>query len=447
LSAHVMTTAEVAALFSPESRWQSWLDVEAALAVAEAKLDMIPEAAAREIQRKAHMDALDVPAMKAEMARSKAPVLAMVHALAHACDGDAGRFVHWGGTTQNIILTGRVLQMRKVHTAILARMADCLDAMAQLAEDGADMVMAGRTNRQHALPITFGFKVAAWIEEFARFETRFRQIEPRLFSLVFGGAIGAMQAFGEKGPALTERMGAQLGLQPVLVPTRAMLDHFVEYIMLLALFGTTCSKIAREIYALMSDEIGEVYEDLGDAVIGSSTMPQKNNPKICVSVIAKASRLKGHVLPAMDSTQMSHEGDASVTQGLYATIDEACPLAYDVVRETHQLLMCVRPVPARMQQNLMLSRGMIAAENVMMVLARVAGRQEAHDIVHTAAVEARKNQTLLLDALMAMDLVRDNVSEEALKEAMRPENYTGHSVALARQAIAMAAEAAARLRT
>jgi 3-carboxy-cis,cis-muconate cycloisomerase len=443
----LMTTAEVAALFSPESRWQSWLDVEAALAAAQAGLGVIPEAAAMEIGRKARLDALDVPAMKAEMARSKASVLALVHALANACEGDAGHFVHWGGTTQNIILTGRVLQMRKVHTAILGRMANCLDAMARLAEDGAEVVMAGRTNLQHALPITFGFKVAAWIEEFTRFESRFRQIEPRLFSLVFGGAIGAMQAFGEHGPALTDRMGAHLGLRPVVVPTRAMLDHFVEYIMLLALFGTTCSKIAREAYALMSDEIGEVFEDLGDEVIGSSTMPQKTNPKICVSVIAKASRLKGHVLPAMDSTQLSHEGDASANQGLYVTIDAACPLAYEVVRETEQLMTCLRPVPERMRQNLMLSRGMIAAENVMMVLARITGRQKAHDIVHTAAVEARKNQTLLLDALLAMEQVRDNISEEALKEAMQPENYTGHSVDITRKSIAMAGESAARLRT
>jgi len=446
LPTQLMTTAEVEALFSPESRWQSWLDVEAALAAAQAGLGAIPQEAALEIGRKARLEALDLPAMKAEMTRSKAAVLALVHALANACEGDAGHFVHWGGTTQNIILTGRVLQMRKVHTAILARMANCLDAMIRLAEDGADVAMAGRTNRQHALPITFGFKVAAWIEEFTRFETRFRQIEPRLFSLVFGGAIGAMQAFGDHGPALTDRMGASLGLRPVLVPTRAMLDHFVEYIMLLALFGTTCSKIAREIYALMSDEIGEVLEDLGDDVIGSSTMPQKNNPKLCVSVIAKASRLKGHVLPAMDSTQPSHEGDASATLGLYATIDAACPLAYDVVRETELLLTCLRPVPERMQQNLMLSRGMIAAENVMMVLARKTGRQEAHDIVHTAAVEARRHRTLLLDALLAMDQVRGKISEEELEAAMRPENYTGRSVVITRQSIEMAVAAAARLR-
>lgn len=447
MSTHLMTTAEVDALFSPEARWQSWLDVEAALAASEAELGMIPEAAALEIGRKARLDALDVPAMRAEMARSKASVLALVHALADACDGDAGHYVHWGGTTQNIILTGRVLQIRKVHAAILARMANCLDGMARLAEDGAEMVMAGRTNRQHALPITFGFKVAGWIEEFTRFETRFRQVEPRVFSLVFGGAIGAMQAFAENGPAVAERMGARLGLNPVLVPTRAMLDHFAEYILLLALFGTTCSKIAREVYALMSDEIGEALEDLGDGVIGSSTMPQKVNPKLCVSIIAKASRLKGHMLPTMDSTQLSHEGDASATQALYATIDAACPLAYEIVRDTERLLDCLRPVPDRMRENLMLTHGMISAENVMMQLARTTGRQEAHDIVHTAAVAARKHKSQLLDELLAMEQVRNSVTEQALKDAMQPESYTGHSAAIARKAVEMAASAAARLRT
>lgn len=442
----LMTTAEVESLFSPEARWESWLAVEAALADAQAELEMIPEAAAIEIGRKARLEALDVEAMRAEMARSKAPVLALVHALANACDGDAGRFVHWGGTTQNIILTGRVLQMRKVHAALLGRMANCLDAMARLAGEGADMVMAGRTNRQHALPITFGFKVAGWIEEFTRFETRFREVEPRLFSLVFGGAIGAMQAFGEKGPVLLDRMGANMGLRPVAVPTRAMVDHFIEYIMLLALFGTSCAKISREIYALMAEEIGEVTEDLGDDVIGSSTMPQKTNPKICVSIIAKASRLKGHVLPAMEAGQPSHEGDASATQSLYATIDEACPLAYQIVCETEQLLHCLRPLPERMQQNLNMSGGMIVAENAMMLLARETGRQKAHDIVHAAAIDARKREVLLLDALMAMDQVRSNISEGALREALDPENYAGQSVGIARKSVELAVEAAARLR-
>ncbi|MHA1165859.1 MAG: lyase family protein, partial [Alphaproteobacteria bacterium] len=247
----VPTSDQIEDLFRPRERWQSWLEVEAALATAQAELGMIPAEAGTEINRKAHLEHIDIEAMTAEMSRSKAPVLAMVHALANACDGDAGNYVHWGGTTQNIILTGRVLQIRKVHHAILASMANCFDAMTRLAEDGAEMTMAGRTNGQHALPITFGFKIAAWIEEFTRFETRFREIEPRIFSLVFGGAVGAMQAFGDKCPLLVRHMGRDLDLQPVTVPTRAMVDHFFEYISLLVLFGTSCSKIAREIFSLM----------------------------------------------------------------------------------------------------------------------------------------------------------------------------------------------------
>ena len=238
--------------------------------------------------------------MEAEMAHTKAPVLSLVHALAEACSGDAGGYVHWGGTTQNIILTGRVLQMRKMHQALQFQLAGCLDAMAKLADEGAYMVMAGRTNGQHALPITFGFKVAGWIEEFVRYEARFREAEARLFSLVFGGAIGAMQAFGPEGPALADKLGEKLGLNPVLAPTRAMVDHFVEYIMLLALFGTSCSKIARELYRLMSDEIGEVIEELGEGVRGSSTMPQKINPKLSIALIAQTSSLRAFVLPALD---------------------------------------------------------------------------------------------------------------------------------------------------
>lgn len=437
---------EIKTLFSLEGRWQSWLDVEATLAKAQAELDMIPRSAAVEIMRQARLDAIDIEAMKIEIETAQAPILAMVHALANACDGDAGHFVHWGGTTQNIILTARILQIRKTHNAILSSMAGCFDAMARLAEDGADMIMAGRTNGQHALPITFGFKVAGWIEEFTRFEDRFHEIEPRIFSLVFGGAIGAMQAFGDKGPHLVEIMGTQLNLKPVLVPTRSMVDHVVEYIMLLSLFGTSCSRISKEVFSLMSEEIGEVSEDLGDDVIGSSTMPQKINPKISVSIIAAANRLQGYLYPALQAAQPSHEGDAATSQTHYAMIDGACPLAYQIILDTEKLLSCLRPIPKRMSQNLAASNGLINAENAMFHLATVHGRQKAHDLVHDAVIMARSKDILLVDALVELDLVADKESEQALRDSLKPENYTGQSAAIARKSVAMAREAAARLR-
>ena len=436
---------EIKSLFSSEGSWQSWLDVEATLAKAQAELDIIPQAAAEEIARKAQLGKIDVDAMKIEIKTAQAPILAMVHAIANACEGDAGHFVHWGGTTQNIILTARILQLRKVHNAILLSMGNCFGAMARLAEEGADMIMAGRTNGQHALPITFGFKVAGWIEEFVRFEDRFREIEPRIFSLVFGGAIGAMQAFGDKGPALVDKMGADLDLKPVMVPTRTMVDHVVEYIMLLSLFGTSCSRIAKEVFSLMTEEIAEVSENLGEGVMGSSTMPQKINPKTSVSIIAEANRLNGFLFPALQAAQPGHEGDASTSQTHYATIDAALPLAYQIVLDTETLLSNLRPDAGRMVENLARTKGFINAENAMFELAKEHGRQKAHDIVHDAVGLARANDIQLVDALLEMSLAPDNESRDALINALKPENYTGQSTAIAHNSVIMANAAAARL--
>ncbi|MGH1357992.1 MAG: class-II fumarase/aspartase family protein [Burkholderiaceae bacterium] len=436
---------DIDALFSTHGRWQSWLTVESALAASQAELGIIPESAAREIADKAQLSKLDVDAMTAEMQATKAPVLAMVHALASACNGNAGSFVHWGATTQNIILTGRVLQMRIVHQRLLESIGDSLRAMSSLANNGAAMIMAGRTNGQHALPITFGFKVAGWIDEFLRYETRFRQIEPRLFGLIFGGAIGAMQAFGDKGPALTKELGNRLDLAPVMVPSRSMTDHFVEYVALLALFGTSCSKIAREIYALMSQEISEVHEGQSDSVIGSSTMPQKVNPKLSVQILGHASELRSALMPALDAGEPGHEGDATSNRSLYSAIDRACPLAFQTASGLVELLENVRPDPARMAQNLALTGGAISAENVMMQLATVCGRQRAHDLVHEALKKARQHGRPILEELLACDQIASMMSEQSLRGALDPANYTGQSQVIARQAAQAAHEAALRL--
>src|SRR5690606_27033399 len=149
------------------------------------------------------------------------------------------------------------------------RLATCLDALAGLADNGAAQVMAGRTQRRHALPITFGFKVATGIDELLRHEERLRVAEPRVFTLVFGGAVGARHSFGDKGDVLGQRLAGPLGLGCFEVPSRSVNDHMVEYVLLLALLAATCSKIAQELFVLMSEEYGEVYEELGDLVVGS----------------------------------------------------------------------------------------------------------------------------------------------------------------------------------
>ena len=261
--------AEIAALFSRRSLWQSWLDVEAALAETQAELGIIPADAATQIRTRATLDVIGEDALAADIRRTRAPIVSLVRLLATACAGEAGGFVHWGATTQNVMQTGRVLLMRRAHDALMQRVARILDLLAELAEAHAETVTVARTNIRHALPITFGFKAAAWIEEYLRHAERFTESAPRVFRAQWGGAVGAMHAVGERGPELNRRLAARLGLGCFTVPSRAALDTFAEYILLLSLFAATCGKIARDFYLMMADEFGEASEELGEGVIGS----------------------------------------------------------------------------------------------------------------------------------------------------------------------------------
>lgn len=441
-----MTIEDVQALFSRRSLWQAWLEVEAALAVAQASLGMIPREAAERIAARATLGALDEKALAGDIARTRAPIVSLVRALAEACGPDAGAYVHWGATTQNVTQTGRILRLRSAHRAIAARRAAILERLAALADQGAGWIAAGRTNRRHALPITFGFKVGGWIDEFLRHEQRFAEVEPRAFALLWGGAIGAMHSFGAEGEALNRALAERLGLATPTVASRAATDHIAEYVLLLALFGSTCSKIASELYTLMSNEIAEVREDLGDGVVGSSTMPQKENSKVAVAVIALGARLRAQATLALEATQASHEGDAAHNLMVSALIEEAAPLAFEAAVRMDELLACLRPDPQRMRANLELSGELIAAENAMMMLAPCMGRESAHHAVHEAARAATSTGEALSEILWRDEAVRACTTRERLREALDPARYLGESVPLARRCAALAREAAARCR-
>ncbi|HUJ01860.1 MAG TPA: lyase family protein, partial [Usitatibacter sp.] len=228
-----MTIDQVKELFSRRSLWQAWLEVEAALAVAQASLGMIPRDAAERIAARATLGALDEEALARDIARTRAPIVSLVRALAEACGPEAGAYVHWGATTQNVTQTGRILRLRTAHEAIVRRLGAILEKLAVLAEEGAEWITAGRTNRRHALPITFGFKVAGWIDEFLRHEARLAAVEPRAFTVLWGGAIGAMHSFGPEGEALSRALAARLGLAAPTIASRAATDHIAEYVLLL----------------------------------------------------------------------------------------------------------------------------------------------------------------------------------------------------------------------
>lgn len=445
-SAAPAKVAAVCALFSRRSLWQSWLDVEATLAEVQAELGIFPMEFAAEIRSKANFDAISEEALAADVERTLSPVLSLARALSAACSPEAGGYVHWGATTQNVTQTGRTLLMRRAHTEFMGRFGDVLDKLAGLADAHAGTLTVARTNYRHALPVTFGFKVAGWIEEMLRHRDRLVGAEPRVFMSLWGGAVGAMHAFGAHGPEINRRLSQRLGLQPMAVPSRAATDPMAEYVMLLALFSATCSKIARGLYSLMADEYAEISEQLDGDVVGSSTMPHKINSKVAVEVIALAAQLRSQVPLALEAMQPSHEGDAANNYMMYGQMETVCPLAYELVDAMDEMLGCIVIDAGRMSRNLDHSAAYIAAENAMMVLAPAIGRNRAHDLLHHAIAHAATRPGGLVEELWQHGVIRDAVTRRDLEQALDPRHYTGRSAEMARDMADVARRAVREIR-
>src|SRR6202035_5101335 len=291
----------IRSLYQLENRWQAWLDVEVALAHAQAELGIIPAEAATAIAAKAHLGLMDRARIDEGFARTGHTIVPLVWELSRVTGEPHGGWVHWGATTQNITQTGDLLVLRQAHRVFLGLIADALSAAADLAEKGADMPIAGRTHGQHAVPATFGYKVAVWVDELIRHTERFRQAAPRLFVAMLGGGAGTYASLGEMGPKVQAGIGVHLGFGSMTVPSRVILDHLAENICLLGMLAASCGQIGREIYTLMKTEFGEVEEPVPPGTVGSSTMPQKRNPKLCQDIIAASAEVRSCVPLALEA--------------------------------------------------------------------------------------------------------------------------------------------------
>ncbi|MCB1745239.1 MAG: adenylosuccinate lyase family protein [Gammaproteobacteria bacterium] len=432
----------IRALYTLQSRWQSWLDVEVALARAEAELGMIPAAAAAVIAERARMENLDLERIEAARLRTGHSIVPLVWELSRVCGEEAGGYVHWGATTQNIIDTGEVLLLRQAHRIILGQLGRLLRCLGELAERTASTPLPGRTHGQHAVPATFGYKVAVWIDELARAVERLRGLETRAFASLQGGAAGTLASFGEQGFELAERIAAHLQLAPMQTPSRAQGDRRAEYVCNLGILAATCGKIGREVYTLMKQEFGELEEPVPPGTVGSSTMPQKRNPKLAQDVIAGSMEIR-HLVPlALESMITEHEADRTTSITLRHAIEPALELTGDVLERLVMIMEGLRVDEARMRRNLDLSGGMILAESVMLELGRHVGRQLAHDLVYEAAQAVATDGGAFSERLAADPRIAEHVPAEVLDGLLDPTAYTGLCVQMAQDQARRALELA-----
>jgi adenylosuccinate lyase len=439
-------------LFTQASRFQSWLDVEAALAQAQAQLGIVPQSAAEEITRKAQLSYLDMSAINEGLARTGHPLVPVIWELSRVCEGDAGGYVHWGATTQNITQTGRLLVLRRVHRIFLNQMASLLNALANLADETKGYLIAGRTHGQHAVPATFGFKVAVWIDELCRHVERLRGCEERVFVAMLGGAAGTVASLSANGSgsgtgngsglATQDKMAELLGMGSMRVPARTISDHLAEYVLLLGMLAATCSKMGREVYTLMKQEFGEVEEPVPEGTVGSSTMPQKRNPKLSQDIVAGAAQVRALAPLALEAMQTEHEADRTTSIMMERAVSDASILIGDILQRLIVVFTGMRVFPERMRQNLDLSGGLIMAENIMLDLGRHIGRQEAHEVVYDAAQGSVIQDRPFRDMLAESQEMNTRLTPEQVEKLLDPGEYAGMCGEFAEQGAKRAREVA-----
>jgi 3-carboxy-cis,cis-muconate cycloisomerase len=420
------------AVFDETAYFQRMLDVEAALARVQARLGIIPADAAEAIVAAAKFENLRTEDLAASARNVGYPVVGLVAGLSRAA-GAAGAWTHWGATTQDIMDTAVVLQCRAALSQLESRLADLRQSLRTLGTRHLTTVTAGRTHLQHALPVTFGFRVAVWLSAFERHAQRLAQLKERVLRVQFGGAAGTLASLGrpENGLATRAALGAELGLLVPDITWHVARDGFCETIQLLALIGGSLGKIALDVMMMASSEFQEVAEPFVPERGASSTMPQKRNPISCELILAGARMLRERASLMLDAMVQDFERATGPWHLEWSAVPESFVLAAGALYQANFMLSGLSVDPRKMQKNLNITGGLIVAEAVMMGLAPALGRQEAHDVVYEACRLAIEQEKPLFDVLRTDNAITSRIGVDELRRLTDPLNYLGAATQMA----------------
>ncbi len=385
---------------SDQACLQGMLSFESALAKAEAQAGVIPTSAVQAISQQCKAPLFDIDAL-ARAAKSAGniaiPVVRALTALVAKNDTEAARYVHWGATSQDVIDTGLILQLRGALTHVASDLDVLAKGLAELATQHRSTVMVGRTWMQQALPTTFGAKVAGWLDAIDRHRDRLRDTQSRCLVLQFGGAVGTLAAFHEKAGEVAKNLADELLLPLPEVPWHSHRDRVAEIATTLGLIVGTLGKIAKDISLLSQTEVAEVFEPSEPGRGGSSTMPHKRNPVACAVVLSAATRVPGLVGTMLSAIPQEHERGLGGWHAEWETLPDIVSLAGGAVKTMAEIAPHLDVDAERMQRNLEATRGLIFAEAATMALAKDLGKQAAHELVETACNRVREENRHLRD--------------------------------------------------
>jgi 3-carboxy-cis,cis-muconate cycloisomerase len=424
----LISSVDVRALLDDRARLQRMLDFEVALARAEAAVGVIPALATDAIAAAARAERYDLPMLGAQSAVAGNLAIPLIQALTAEVakqDATAARYVHWGATSQDVIDTALVLELRAVIDVLVADLGRAIEGFVILAGRHRRTVTVARTWMQHGLPMPFGLKLAGYAAALARSRDRLRRLRREALMLQFGGAVGTLAALDDKGLDVAERLAALLDLPLPEAPWHSHRDRLAEVASALAILTGTCGKIARDISLLMQTDVGEAFEPAAPGRGGSSTMPHKRNPVAAATVLAAAAIAPNLAATIVAGLVQEHERGVGGWQAEWPTFPALALVTSGALGATVEIAQGLEVDGERMRANLGATHGRIMAEAVSFALGAKIGKEEAHRILEEASRKAAAGKRDLQDILGEDERVKLNLSIGELARLFEPAGYQG----------------------
>lgn len=430
---HAYATAGSRRIFCDVCRYQRWLDVEAALALSQAELGLVPAEQAERIAAAAHVERLDLELVRSEIRRTGHSLVGFLRALQEACEGDAGELIHLGATTQDIQDTGQALEIGEVLDEAEREVVALVEILAALVRAHADTLIVGRSHARAALPMTFGLKAASWLDELLRHAERLADCRSRVVVAQLFGGVGTMAGFGAQGPALLERFALRLGLGVPALCWHTARDRVAEFVGTMAALAGTLGRILDEVRTLSRPEFGELEEAWRPGRVGSSTMPHKRNPEECQQVVVLARLAAAQVPLALQAMIGEHERDSRALRLEWPIVADVSHYSLAALAIGRGILEGIIVHEDVMAANAEEAAGAVCTESLMLALGRHVGKQSAHAQVYELCQDATSRGLPLLEHLRGAPSVRRHLDEDELGRIFEPSAYVGSAPQLALQ--------------
>ena len=435
---HAYATQASRRIFCDVCRYQRWLDVEAALALSQAELGLVPPEQAERIAAAAQVERLDLELVRSEIRRTGHSLVGFLRALQEACEGDAGELIHLGATTQDIQDTGQSLEIGEVLAEAERELVALVGILAPLVRTHAHTLMVGRSHARAALPMTFGLKAASWLDELLRHGERLADCRSRVVVAQLFGGVGTMAGFDGQGPALIERFAARLGLGVPAIGWHTARDRVAEFVGTMAALAATLGRILDEVRTLSRPEFGELEEAWKPGKVGSSTMPHKRNPEECQQVVVLARLAAAQVPLALQAMIGEHERDSRALRLEWSIVPDVSHHSLAALTIGRRILEGIVVHEDAMAANAEEAAGAVCTESLMLALGRHVGKQSAHAQVYELCQDATSRGLPLQEYLRSAAAVRRHLDEAELAEIFAPTAYVGSAPQLA---VEMAARA------